>query len=431
MRVGTPVLVAWHRACAGGVSRVSRVLHFVFTLGRGQSSACLEMDIEAWLAASYTETDETVVSLPDVVKEVLKKAFDDSVLDEKQDILDDTQELPPKRMKALVETYQVAYKDVVDAKQLKQIHLVRIDRWLRARFSGEEDEASIIQDAKDKGKPSEAEEADLMAQGLSMPRQMRVLELSMYLGRPVGDSELDGGSYKSPPAQFKGATLAKKGGDLVTLDMVVKKTLDDGQREPLEDWFSELLQLLKEDTTEDTKQVSDRISEFWNKIRRDYRSPKMMARYLTAYRRRYCGRGLPVLSDEDLRQNLVTSLLAEKEKKEEAPPVPTAPASLSSLSSYAGSSTGSSIASSAAAAANESNAKMLAILDKVLAGQSEMKEVQIKLNQKVLAIERTVNAVSGDRCFLCNEIGHKKENCPNKERFTRSGKLKADASSDS
>ena len=40
MRVGTPVLVAWHRACAGGVSRVSRVLHFVFTLGRGQSSAC-------------------------------------------------------------------------------------------------------------------------------------------------------------------------------------------------------------------------------------------------------------------------------------------------------------------------------------------------------------------------------------------------------
>ena len=49
---------------------MSRVLHFVFTLGRGQSSACLEMDIEAWLAASYTETDETVVSLPDVVKAV-------------------------------------------------------------------------------------------------------------------------------------------------------------------------------------------------------------------------------------------------------------------------------------------------------------------------------------------------------------------------
>ena len=93
------------------------------------------------------------------------------------------------------------------------------------------------------------------------------------------------------------------------------------------------------------------------------------------------------------------------------------------------STTGSSIASSAAAAANESNAKMMAALDKVLAGQTEMKETQAKLNQKVLAIERTVNAASSDRCFLCNETGHKKESCPNKDKFTRSGKLKTESES--
>ena len=57
-----------------------------------------------------------------------------------------------------------------------------------------------------RGAPApEAEDKDLTAQGLSLPRQMRILELSLYLGRPVGDSELDGGSYKSPAATFKRA----------------------------------------------------------------------------------------------------------------------------------------------------------------------------------------------------------------------------------
>ena len=96
-------------------------------------------------------------------------------------------------------------------------------------------------------------------QGFAKPRQMRILELSLYLGRPVGDAELEGGSYKSPAATFKGSTLAKKGGDLVTIDMVIAATLVDGKREPLYEWFTELLQLIGEDTTDETKLVSDRI----------------------------------------------------------------------------------------------------------------------------------------------------------------------------
>ena len=142
------------------------------------------------------------------------------------------------------------------------------------------------------------------------------------------------------------------------------------------------------------------------------------------YRKRYRGRGLPFLSDANIRSSLFSAMLAEKEV------VPQPPTPLSSLtSSYASSAvSGSSIASSAAA---EASAKMMAALERVLAGQSEMKETQIKLNQKVLAIERVVNAEKSDRCFLCNETGHKKENCPNKEKFTRSGRLKTDASSDS
>jgi hypothetical protein len=403
---------------------VSRVLHICcVTLGLGQSSACCEMDIAAWLGEYYTDSDGSEVSLPDKVKEVLLTAFNDDVLDEKQDILDDAVDLPPKRMKQLVEIFQIAYKDVTPPAEQKLMHLARIDRWLRARFSEDEDGTSSVLDGKGKDKPSEAESKDLTAQGLTQPRQMRILELSLYLGRPVGDSELEGGSYKSPAATFKGSTLAKKGGDLVTLDMVIKQTLVDGKREPLEDWFTELLQLMGEDTTTEMKDVSARISLFWNQVRSDFKSPKMVARYLQLYRKRYQGRGIPVLADDNLRSAVFSALLAEKE---EAPQPPTAPASLSSLSSYSGSTTsGSSIASSAAAAANEASAKMMAALDKLVVGQTEMKEVQTKLNQKVLAIERTLNSASENRCFLCNESGHKKENCPNKDKFTRSGKPKS------
>ena len=69
---------------------MSRVLHFrVGTLGLGQSSACLKMDVESWLGEYFKDSDGSEVVLPDAVKTVLLKAFKDDVLDAKQDILDD------------------------------------------------------------------------------------------------------------------------------------------------------------------------------------------------------------------------------------------------------------------------------------------------------------------------------------------------------
>jgi hypothetical protein len=152
-------------------SRVSRVLHFgVWTLGLGQSSACLQMDVEKWLGDYYTDSDGSEVALPDAVKVILAKAFKDGVLDVKQDILDDAVELPPKRMKQLVEIFQIAYKDVVLAADQKLMHSARIDRWLRARYSEDEDEASSTMDGKSK------------AQGLSRsPAKSVTAVLSCFL----------------------------------------------------------------------------------------------------------------------------------------------------------------------------------------------------------------------------------------------------------
>ena len=129
-------------------------------------------------------------------------------------------------------------------------------KWF-ARYSSEENEPSTM----DGKKVTEAETKDLAAQGMDHPRQMRTLELTLYLGRPVGGSELENGSYRSPASSYKGATLAKKGGDLVTIDTILKRTLDDGKRDHLDDWFSDLQQLLAEQDDPDSKLVSDRVSE--------------------------------------------------------------------------------------------------------------------------------------------------------------------------
>ena len=93
---------------------MSRLLHIcVWTLGLGQSSACLKMDVAVWLGEYFKNSDGSEVTLPDAVKTVLAKAFKDDVLDAKQDVLDDKVELAPKRMKQLVEVYHTAYKDIV------------------------------------------------------------------------------------------------------------------------------------------------------------------------------------------------------------------------------------------------------------------------------------------------------------------------------
>ena len=47
------------------------------------------MDCAAWLGETYEDSDGSIVALPDAVKTALERAFKDSVLDEKQDVLDD------------------------------------------------------------------------------------------------------------------------------------------------------------------------------------------------------------------------------------------------------------------------------------------------------------------------------------------------------
>ena len=45
------------------------------------------MDCAAWLGETYEDSDGSIVALPDAVKTALERAFKDSVLDEKQDVL--------------------------------------------------------------------------------------------------------------------------------------------------------------------------------------------------------------------------------------------------------------------------------------------------------------------------------------------------------
>ena len=57
--------------------------------------------------------------------------------------------------------------------------------------------------------PSEAEKADMLAQGMTDPTELRMLELSMHLFRPVGRKETEKGEYAVPPNAMVGAVAAR------------------------------------------------------------------------------------------------------------------------------------------------------------------------------------------------------------------------------
>ena len=59
-------------------------------------------DATVWLGESYTDVEGTVISLPGNVKTGLKKAFDDGVLEEEQDVVDDEVDLSEKKVKTLI-----------------------------------------------------------------------------------------------------------------------------------------------------------------------------------------------------------------------------------------------------------------------------------------------------------------------------------------
>jgi hypothetical protein len=63
--------------------------------------------------------------------------------------------------------------------------------------------------------------ADLEEQGMSSPFELFALELSVFLGRPVGESEVSGGTYRAPPSTMAGAVAARKGGSTQTFDTVL------------------------------------------------------------------------------------------------------------------------------------------------------------------------------------------------------------------
>ena len=88
----------------------------------------------------------------------------------------------------------------------------RFEQWIEAQVKDEDGDEDPSSKKKKKYVPGEREAADIKAQGLSGPNQLRSLELCLFLGRVAGESELENGEYAAPPTQMVGGKLTLKGG---------------------------------------------------------------------------------------------------------------------------------------------------------------------------------------------------------------------------
>ena len=210
------------------------------TAGAGQRVLCgsvvamaAAFDAAAWLGGVHEDPElpgQSVQLRPKIV-EILEKGFADGIFDK-----DYVTRLAGTGLTEKAEKdWQAFYVDAAKALKPSQLesHKRRLVEWLAVQYPSKDD-GTAGKDGKTPPEPvSEAEKADIDAQGLSGSGELRSLELCTFLGRPVSHAELDGGKYEGDVMLFKIAKEATKRGDQ-TLRKVIeecKKTSNaQGQR---------------------------------------------------------------------------------------------------------------------------------------------------------------------------------------------------------
>ena len=178
-----------------------------------------------WLGVEFDSAVGTKIKLSASIQAALTKAHADGDWDE-SDVPADEAALDAEELAELTKLFGTLYEDTFTAPATpKKTDKERLKQWLKAKYEdvGSKDVTSgvVSQQFKD----------DLAQQGMTKPAEMYYLELAMWLGRPVGEAEMVGASYRSPPTAMSGAKTAKKNGDEFTsrtIDKVLKAARESG-----------------------------------------------------------------------------------------------------------------------------------------------------------------------------------------------------------
>jgi hypothetical protein len=152
-------------------------------------------------------------------------------------------------------------------------------------------------------------QADMAAQGAAEPEYIRWLDLTLLLGRHVGEGELEGGQHALPPQMMEGAKLARKLG-AETLETVLVRAKAETDLAGIEGHFSRTLARWASSGHPFAARAAGLLMEWWLTAKRtngdDARS---VIEYITEYRAVYVGRGLPVMYDATIQATVTSNMI--------------------------------------------------------------------------------------------------------------------------
>jgi hypothetical protein len=152
-------------------------------------------------------------------------------------------------------------------------------------------------------------QADMAAQGAAEPEYLMWLDLTLHLGRHVGEGELEGGQHALPPQMMEGAKLARKLG-AETLETVLVRAQAETDLAGIEGHFSRTLARWASSGHPFAARAAGLLMEWWLTAKRtngdDARS---VLEYITEYRAVYGGRGLPVMYDATIQATVTSNMI--------------------------------------------------------------------------------------------------------------------------
>ena len=314
-----------------------------------------------------------------VGNQALKPAMINAIMDGFPDHwdLDDVEALETSTYKVSKALWVAFLQDSYDAGGTELTHggKARFHAWLEATMGDGDDE-----DEDGPYVPTVQEKADMAAQGMLEPSEIRTIELDLLTGNASGKGETEGGHYGGAPTLMVGAKPSIKG-YAPNLDTLIAKGLKACDVTLVEAHFAGLIDvlLIHEDTAR--QRQGARVAKHWMLVKRRMVTPKRILTYLSLSRRRTRGRGLVSTFDLDIAADVPHDEVPEKN-----PPT----------SGHPGPSTTS--------------------VDSMAAQLKEMKASHAEMVDMVKRMTVKDNPFAHSFCHNCGKKGHHKNQCQEAEK---------------
>ena len=294
--------------------------------------------------------------------------------------------------------------------------------------------------------PSRLALEDMLAQGANSVKDLLFSSVSLELGRPAVDKELEGGEYASSLAICNGIMKAAKSRGYKGFSELLAAARIDGDLMLIERHMEKLQgRLMTTSSPPFHMTTGSRFTQFWSRAKTVSEDGRVVAYYVLLIIDLFSCRGLPTLYDHELmRQAERAVMLADAKAK---PPKAMHLGGSPLGEGYSGySSHGSSVSTTPSSRIDEMSDKIMAQLVSLTEGQTALSSKLASQEKTTKAFDDRLNSLAsrvgregggrgggtrpeagvGGECIACGKTGHKMAKCPVYAAFQKSQKAADD-----